>query len=175
MDFDWIIVSRFAICLNFLFLTYKYYDRTFLNFDLCTFNFGLLSDFRFPIFRILVHLFDCRLVWTRRFVILTIGKGSSHMEFDLMIVSRLAICLNFLFLTYKYYDRTFMNLDFHTINSEIFSISEIPNQNRKIGESKIGNSGNYLNKNLSLIFSISETGVPTWILTEWLFLDLRFV
>ena len=42
------------------------------------------------------------------------------MVLDSMIVFRFAICLNFLFSTYKYYDRTFMNLDFRIINSEIF-------------------------------------------------------
>ena len=50
-----------------------------------------------------------------------IGKGSSHMDFYWMIVSRFAICLNFLFPIYKYYDRAFMNLDIRTINFEIFS------------------------------------------------------
>ena len=54
-----------------------------------------------------------------------IENQSSHMDFDWMIVSRFAICLNFLFPTYKYYDRTFMNLDFRTIKSEI-SASRFP-------------------------------------------------
>ena len=91
MVFDWIIDSRFVICLNFLFPTYKYYDRTFMNFDLCTIKFRPLSDFRFPIFRILVYLFDCRLF------LFHIGKRRFHMDFDWMMISRFVISLNFLF------------------------------------------------------------------------------
>ena len=71
-----------------------------------------------------------------------IGKGSSHMDFYWMIVSRFVICLNFLFPIYKYYERTFMNLDICTINFEIFAsrflipyISDIQN----IGIRKSGN------------------------------------
>ena len=91
MDFDWMIVSRFAVCLNCLFPTYKYYDRTFMNFDLSTINFGPLFDFWFPIFLILVHLFDCRLF------VFHIGKQRFHMDFDWMIISRFVMCLKILF------------------------------------------------------------------------------
>ena len=77
-----------------------------------------LLDFQFPIFRISetgdivlyfnnIHLSDSRLF------LYHIGKRVSHMVFDWMIVSWFVICLNFLFSTYKYHDRTFMNSEMY--------------------------------------------------------------
>ena len=58
-------------------------------------------------------------------------------------------------------------------NSDIFLISEIPNRNRKIGESEIGNWGNYLNKKLRPIFSISKIRDLTCKSAEVWFRNLR--
>ena len=91
--FDWIIVFRFAICLNFLFSICKYYDRSFMNLDIRTIIYDIFaSRFLIPYISDIEngdvvlyfnndHLSDCRLF------LFHIGKLVSHMVFDWMTVS----------------------------------------------------------------------------------------